>query len=130
MLTGTLPSAFCYKHITLIQYLCIFIFHFSWTQQYKSNMILVNLRKDAKSGEVKTENHLLPTGGFFNIISSPHMFFEVVMYLALLGLLPRSSTWIFVVIWVFVNQVVYIVIFVKQSVIYLFYIYFSWQMHC
>ncbi|XP_039952794.1 polyprenol reductase isoform X1 [Bactrocera neohumeralis] len=101
---GTLPSAFSLKHITLIQCLCIFIFHFSWTQQYKSNMILVNLRKDAKSGEVKTENHLLPTGGFFNIISSPHMFFEIVMYLAILGLLPTSTTWILVVIWVFVNQ--------------------------
>lgn len=68
-------------------------------------MILVNLRKDSKTGEVKTENHLLPTGGFFNIISSPHMFFEILMYVVLLGLLRQSVTWKLVVIWVFSNQV-------------------------
>ncbi|XP_053960907.1 polyprenol reductase [Anastrepha obliqua] len=101
---GTLPSAFSFKNISLLQYLCIFIFYISWTQQYKSNMILVNLRKDTKSGEVKTERHLLPTGGFFNMISSPHMFFEVVMYVALLGLLPRSVTWLLIFIWVYSNQ--------------------------
>lgn len=103
--TGTLPSPFSLKQISLLQYLCIFIFHFSWTQQYKSNMILVNLRKDAKSGEIKTEKHLLPTGGFFNMISSPHMFFEIVMYVAVLGLMPKSTTWLLIFIWVFSNQV-------------------------
>lgn len=68
-------------------------------------MILVNIRKDSKTGQVKTENHLLPTGGFFNVISSPHMFFEIVMYVVLLGLLPQSFTWKLVAIWVFSNQV-------------------------
>ncbi|XP_017480562.1 PREDICTED: polyprenol reductase [Rhagoletis zephyria] len=101
---GTQPSPFSLKQISLVQYLCIFIFHFSWTQQYKSNMILVNLRKDAKSGEIKTEQHLLPTGGFFNMISSPHMFFEIVMYVAVLGLMLNSTTWLLIFIWVFSNQ--------------------------
>ncbi|XP_037927916.1 polyprenol reductase [Teleopsis dalmanni] len=100
----TLPSQFSYAKITLLQYLCVFIFHFSWTQQYKSNMILVNLRKNPQTGEVSTEKHLLPRGGFFNLISSPHMFFEIVMYAVLLSLLPRCTSWYFIVFWVLSNQ--------------------------
>lgn len=68
-------------------------------------MILVNLRKDQKTGQVTTERHLLPKGGFFDMISSPHMFFEVVMYLVLLGLLPNCTTWYYIAFWVFSNQV-------------------------
>ena len=104
-LSDSLPSGFAFNKINLLHYMCIFLFHFAWSQQYKSNMILVNLRKDAKTGKVATESHLLPQGGFFNLISSPHMFFEVVMYVVLWGLLAQSTTWRFVVIWVISNQV-------------------------
>ncbi|CAD7000342.1 polyprenol reductase [Ceratitis capitata] len=101
---GTLP-AFSLRHISLLKVGCILIFYYCWTQQYKSNLILVNLRKDAKSGEVKTEKHLLPIGGFFNLVSSPHMFFEICMYAAILGLLPGSTTWLLGFIWVLSNQI-------------------------
>uniref|UniRef100_A0A1I8QF35 Polyprenal reductase n=1 Tax=Stomoxys calcitrans TaxID=35570 RepID=A0A1I8QF35_STOCA len=101
---GSMPSTFSFRKITLFQYACLFLFHFSWSQQYKSNMILVNLRKDAKTGKVETEKHLLPTGGFFNIVSSPHMLFEVLMYAALLGIMANSFTWKLIVIWVCSNQ--------------------------
>ncbi|XP_037958890.1 polyprenol reductase-like, partial [Teleopsis dalmanni] len=66
--------------------------------------ILVNLRKNPQTGEVSTEKHLLPRGGFFNLISSPHMFFEIVMYAVLLSLLPRCTSWYFIVFWVLSNQ--------------------------
>ncbi|XP_075152581.1 polyprenal reductase [Haematobia irritans] len=101
---GSLPSTFSFKKITVLQYACLFLFHFSWTQQYKSNMILVNLRKDSKTGKIETEKHLLPTGGFFDFVSSPHMLFEVLMYFALMGILANSFTWKLVVAWVFSNQ--------------------------
>lgn len=68
-------------------------------------MILVNLRKDSKTGQVAAEKHLLPSGGFFNFVSSPHMFFEIMMYVVLLGLLWPSFTWKLVVVWVLSNQV-------------------------
>ncbi|XP_067624595.1 polyprenol reductase [Eurosta solidaginis] len=100
---GTKPSALSLSYITLLQSICILIFLNSCLQQYKSNIILINLRKDAKTGAVKTEQHLLPSGGFFDLISSPHMFFEIKMYIALLALLP-STTWFFVTVWVFCNQ--------------------------
>lgn len=102
---GSLPSSFSFTKITLFQYACLFLFHFSWSQQYKSNMILVNLRKDAKTGKVETEKHLLPSGGFFDFVSSPHMLFEILMYIAILGIVGKSFTWTLVVIWVFTNQV-------------------------
>lgn len=68
-------------------------------------MILVNLRKDRKTGQVKSEQHFLPMEGFFRWISSPHMFFEILMYIALLGIVPQSWTWKFIVLWVICNQV-------------------------
>ncbi|KAM7354456.1 polyprenal reductase [Cochliomyia hominivorax] len=102
---GSLPSSFSFTKISLVQYICIFLFHFSWSQQYKSNVILVNLRKDAKTGQVATEKHLLPSGGFFNYVSSPHMFFEIMMYVVLLGFLWQSFTWKLVVVWVLSNQI-------------------------
>lgn len=104
-LPGSAPSSFSFSKISIVQYICIFLFHFSWSQQYKSNMILVNLRKDTKTGQVATEKHLLPSGGFFNFISSPHMFFEIMMYVVLWGLLGQSFTWKLVVLWVLSNQV-------------------------
>ncbi|XP_073826227.1 polyprenal reductase-like [Musca autumnalis] len=101
---GSLPSSFSFTKITLLQYVCIFVFHFSWSQQYKSNMILVNLRKNPNTGKVETEKHLMPMGGFFNVVSSPHMLFEILMYISLLGIVGASLTWKLVVVWVFSNQ--------------------------
>lgn len=100
---GTTPSSFSFQKITMMQFICCFMFHFSWAQQYKSNMILVNLRKDT-AGNTVTEKHLMPQGGFFQFVSSPHMFFEVAMYVAISGVIPASSTWAYIVIWVIANQ--------------------------
>lgn len=81
------------------------LFLFSWWHQYQSNLILVNLRKDSKTGQVLTEKHLLPKSGFFDWISSPHMLFEIILYVALLSFLAKSLTWCLVVAWVVSNQV-------------------------
>ncbi|XP_030383597.1 polyprenol reductase [Scaptodrosophila lebanonensis] len=103
---GSKPNEFSLENITVLQSIYIVFFLFSWHQQFASNLLLVNLRKDAKTGAVKTEKHLMPTGGWFNLISSPHMFFEVVMYYCLADLFAPMRTWKLIFIWVASNQTV------------------------
>uniref|UniRef100_U5EHQ2 Polyprenal reductase n=1 Tax=Corethrella appendiculata TaxID=1370023 RepID=U5EHQ2_9DIPT len=81
---------------------CLFLY--AWYHQFKSNLILANLRKN-KQGNVVTEEHKLPVGGYFEKISSPHMFFEILMYVALYGILCENTSWIWIFIWVLTNQV-------------------------
>ncbi|XP_034472939.1 polyprenol reductase [Drosophila innubila] len=100
------PAPFTLSNVTPLQATYILIFLFSWYQQYSSNMVLVNLRKNAKTGAVKTEDHLMPTSGWFNLISSPHMFFEMVMYYCLADLLTPIRTWKLIFIWVASNQTI------------------------
>lgn len=79
------------------------VFLYFWYQQYGSNMIFINLRKD-KSGSVVTETHLIPRGGLFEYVSSPHMTCEVGMYLILYILLSANTSYIFCLAWVMSNQ--------------------------
>uniref|UniRef100_A0A182PQE3 Polyprenal reductase n=1 Tax=Anopheles epiroticus TaxID=199890 RepID=A0A182PQE3_9DIPT len=83
--------------------LCIGVFYYAWFHQYRSNLILANLRKD-QTGKVVNQKHSLPTGGYFEVISSPHMFFEIVMYVVLFGVLHRNSSMVYVLLWVLSNQ--------------------------
>ncbi|XP_059622582.1 polyprenol reductase [Phlebotomus argentipes] len=78
-------------------------FAFAWWQQWRSNVILARLRMDAK-GNVVTEKHLMPSGGFFDIVSSPHMMFECLMYASLAPLMLGNTAWLLVCIWVIANQ--------------------------
>lgn len=84
-------------------YVAIAAFMYCWLKQFESNRILAQLRCDA-SGKVVTQKHRIPRGGYFELVSSPHMLFEVLMYVALYLLLPANTTWLFVVCWVVVNQ--------------------------
>lgn len=47
----------------------------------------------------------MPTGSYFELVSSPHMFFELVMYVALWGLLYPNRTFFCVMLFVFCNQI-------------------------
>lgn len=47
----------------------------------------------------------MPEGGFFDFVSSPHMFFEILMYVALTIILSGNSSWIWVLLWVVSNQI-------------------------
>lgn len=80
------------------------LFLWSCYQQYKSNIILANLRKNHK-GQVITMKHTIPYGGMFDYVSSPHLLAEVVMYFSLTCLLWGASTWPWVFLWVLSNQV-------------------------
>ena len=79
------------------------IFFWAWYHQYRSAVILANLRKDEK-GTVVTYEHRLPVGGLFDRLSSPHMFCEVIMYFALNLILWGHTIWPYVFFWVLCNQ--------------------------
>lgn len=81
----------------------IAIFIYAWRYQFQSNLILANLRKD-RTGAVTTQKHSIPRGGYFELVSSPHMLFEVVMYVALYGLTWRNTSSLYVLGWVISNQ--------------------------
>ncbi|XP_034825645.1 polyprenal reductase [Maniola hyperantus] len=80
------------------------IFLWAWYEQYKSNMIFANLRRDKKSGRVVTEKHSIPYGRLFSYVSSPHRLCEVIMYVMLLILIP-TRTFFCIFLWVICNQV-------------------------
>jgi 3-oxo-5-alpha-steroid 4-dehydrogenase 3 len=79
------------------------VFIYFWYKQYESNMIFINLRK-SKSGKIATETHLIPRGGLFQYVSSPHMTCEVAMYCVLYILLLNNSSYIYCLSWVITNQ--------------------------
>lgn len=79
------------------------VFLWAWWNQYKCAVILANLRKDS-NGSVVTYDHKLPAGGLFDLVSSPHMFCEMLMYFGLGLILWEHTTWAYVFWWVFINQ--------------------------
>uniref|UniRef100_A0A8C6UKQ4 Polyprenal reductase n=1 Tax=Neogobius melanostomus TaxID=47308 RepID=A0A8C6UKQ4_9GOBI len=72
--------------------------------QHHSIVLLARLRS-GKSGNVETMAHKMPSGGCFELVSCPHYFAELLIYISLCivsgGL---SFTWWLVVFYVFFNQ--------------------------
>ncbi|RWS23674.1 polyprenol reductase-like protein [Leptotrombidium deliense] len=84
--------------------LCLFVW--SSSLQYESHTILAKLRKDNK-GRVVTYRHSIPKGGWFNLISCPHYFAEILIYMSLCVVFGgRSVTWWMVCCFVLTNQVI------------------------
>ncbi|XP_030022781.2 polyprenol reductase [Manduca sexta] len=81
----------------------VLIFMWCWHEQYKTNIIFANMRKDKKTGKVVTEDHSVPRGRLFEYVSSPHRMCEVVMYTILLMLIP-TKTFFCIYLWVLGNQ--------------------------
>lgn len=79
------------------------VFFYAWRYQFQSNLILANLRKD-RTGKVTNQKHSIPRGGYFELVSSPHMFFEIVMYVALYAITARNTSAVYVLAWVLSNQ--------------------------
>jgi len=101
---GSLPQSINLDDITLRHYVAISLFLYAWYNQFMSNLILASLRKN-HSGTVVTQKHLLPVGGYFESVSSPHMYFEILIYVALYIILHNNSSWLFVLCWVISNQI-------------------------
>ncbi|XP_013792664.1 polyprenol reductase-like [Limulus polyphemus] len=73
--------------------------------QHSSHVILASLRKNSK-GSVVTYHHQLPSGGWFDWVSCPHYFAEIVIYMAMnLILGGHHGNWWLVCLWVICNQV-------------------------
>ncbi|XP_065084325.1 polyprenol reductase-like [Ochlerotatus camptorhynchus] len=83
--------------------LWIGVFIYAWRYQFQSNLILANLRKD-RTGKVTNQKHSIPRGGYFELVSSPHMLFEIVMYAALYAIIARNTSAVYVFAWVLSNQ--------------------------
>lgn len=92
------------KYTTFLAIPCIAIFLITWNEQFRTNTIFANLRKDKKSGEVVTEEHRIPHGRMFEYVSSPHRMCEIVLYTILLLLVP-SRTFFCIYLWVLGNQI-------------------------
>lgn len=101
---STASDLFTLTDCTAIDCIACIVFGYAWYHQHQSNLILVRLRQ-RDDGTVATERHLMPVGGYFELVSSPHMLFEVLLYGALYMLLARNTSWLFVLCWVLTNQV-------------------------
>ncbi|XP_022124057.1 polyprenol reductase [Pieris rapae] len=91
------------KRTKLLAIPCILMFTWAFYEQYKTNIIFANLRKD-KSGNVITETHKIPHGRLFNHISSPHRLCEIIIYTVLIALIP-TKTYFCIYVWVLCNQI-------------------------
>ncbi|CAH2063829.1 unnamed protein product, partial [Iphiclides podalirius] len=89
---------------TLLAIPCIVSFSCAFYEQYKTNLIFANLRRDKKTGAVVTEEHLVPHGRLFELVSSPHRLCEIILYTALIFLVP-TKTFFCIYLWVLSNQI-------------------------
>lgn len=72
--------------------------------QHQSMILLARLRT-GKSGTVETMAHKLPNGGWFELVSCPHYFAELLIYISLCVVSGGLYlTWWLVVLYVFFNQ--------------------------
>ncbi|KAK2835863.1 hypothetical protein Q5P01_016347 [Channa striata] len=97
--TGTLFSQLDWFHVTGFA-----LFIWASLVQHQSMVLLAKLRT-GKSGTVKTLEHRVPVGGWFEVVSCPHYFAELLIYVSLsLVFGGLSLTWWLVVLYVLFNQ--------------------------
>ncbi|KAM8746333.1 polyprenal reductase [Acanthopagrus schlegelii] len=97
--TGPLLSQLDWFHVAGIA-----LFLGASLMQHQSMVLLARLRT-GKSGAVETLAHRVPNGGWFELVSCPHYFAELLIYISLsLVLGGQSLTWWLVVLYVFFNQ--------------------------
>ncbi|XP_071980318.1 polyprenal reductase [Engystomops pustulosus] len=79
---------------------------YTWASFHQSrcHMILANLRKD-KSGNIVTMKHVMPSGDWFERVSCPHYFAELLIYISVAFLFGLTHvTWWLLVLFVLFNQ--------------------------
>lgn len=80
----------------------VLTFAWAYREQWRANVALAAARKSGS--RVVTYDHCMMTGGLFDLVSSPQMFTEMVMYGAWYVVLWGSSGWKYVVLFVWGNQ--------------------------
>ncbi|KAE8294519.1 Polyprenol reductase [Larimichthys crocea] len=97
--TGSLLSQLDLFHVAGIA-----LFIGASLMQHQSMVLLARLRT-GKSGSVETLAHRVPKGGWFELVSCPHYFAELLIYVSLsLVFGGLSLTWWLVVLYVLFNQ--------------------------
>ncbi|XP_039983694.1 polyprenol reductase isoform X2 [Xiphias gladius] len=97
--TGTLLSQLDWFHVAGFT-----LFIAASLLQHQSMLLLARLRT-GKSGTVETLTHKVPNGGWFELVSCPHYFAELLIYISLtLVFGGLSLTWWLVVLYVLFNQ--------------------------
>lgn len=61
----------------------------SW-HHHKAHVILANLRKNEK-GSVVTLSHRIPSGDWFDLVTCPHFFAEILIYISVAVTLGKCS---------------------------------------
>nr|XP_015200967.1 PREDICTED: polyprenol reductase isoform X2 [Lepisosteus oculatus] len=80
------------------------LFVWASVHQHRCHVILANLRK-GRSGEVLTLAHCVPHGDWFRLVSCPHYFAELLIYVSYcVALGGGAPTWWLVVLYVFCCQ--------------------------
>lgn len=101
---GSKPSPIDLK-ISNTQILMSILFVYAWYNQFKAHQTFASYRKGKKATNANL--YVMPTGGWFEYVSSPHYLAEIVMYTCLLGILGPSHQTAWVIwIWVVSNQVI------------------------
>lgn len=89
----------CWYHI-----LGIMMYIWASVHQHRCHVILANLRK-SKSGKVVSLNHSVPFGDWFERVSCPHYFAELLIYIAMAIIFGfQNLTWWLAVMFVLFNQ--------------------------
>lgn len=97
--SGSLFSQLTWCHVTGCP-----LFVLASMLQHQSMVLLARLRT-GKSGNIETLVHKMPTGGWFELVSCPHYFAELLIYISLCVVSGGLSlTWWLVVFYVFFNQ--------------------------
>lgn len=78
------------------------LFAWAYREQYNANAALARARK--RDGRVVTYDHRVIHGGLFDVVSSPQMLTEVVMYGAWYVVLYGGTGWKYVLLFVWGNQ--------------------------
>lgn len=81
----------------------LLLFAWAYREQWRANVAMAAVRKNS-SGRVATHEHRVITGGLFELVSSPQMFTEMVLYGAWYVVLWGSSGWKYVLLFVWGNQ--------------------------
>lgn len=102
--TGSLPKSVSLQKLTVLKISCALVLLWSSYMQFKTNVILANLRKN-KQGNVTSYDHKISHDGLFKYISGPLQLTEILVYIMLSAILWQASTFHYITLWVLSNQV-------------------------